>query len=64
MVDATSKNIKMPSALDFGWTPESETGGIFFGQLLVKKKEKAEKSLQRNNFSALLLLNFHSHSPN
>ena len=54
--------MKMPSVLDFGWTPESETGGIFFGQLLVKKKAKAEKSLQRNNFSALYLENGHSHS--
>lgn len=28
----------------------------------TRKYEKAEKSLRRNNFSALLLLNFHSHS--
>ncbi len=57
MMDTTPKNMKMPSVFDFGWTPESKTEGIFFGQ------EKAEKSLQRNNFSALLLLNSLTFNP-
>ena len=33
------------------------------GQNLVKKKEKAEKSLQRNNFSAFGIKLDYSHSP-